>query len=177
MDTRWRGPLALATLLALLAATPVGAASPTLTATASFEAGPDGPTCRLTTASLAAAETAGGGATVELTYAVLGGCGGAEGLFYYELSSGVVAVDPGDVTIHPGLRRASLDTTIPAFDEEGGVTMLVRVQATWQAAGSGGGPTRAAIASLDVSGPGLEAQYLTNPLATSVEAWLSRSRG
>jgi len=132
--------------------------------------------CRETEARIVASETGGraGAATLELTYSVLGVCGDAQGLFYYDLSTqGVVPLDPSDFSTGPGRHRASLDTDVTVFDEEGGVFGTIRVRATWER--SRGGRDRPVIATLDVSGSFLSQQYLTNPI-TSFDADLTRSR-
>ncbi len=127
--------------------------------------------CKETEARLSATEK-DGAATVDFTYSVLGTCGGAEGLYYYVLSSeGPVSIDPSDLFIHPGLRRASLDTEIRVYDDEAGQYGTIRIQASWERTAR-----EVFVARLEVSGGFLSQQYLTNPLYPSVSAELTRSR-
>jgi hypothetical protein len=155
----------------------------TLKATASFYADPPGE-CKETLASLEVTEPlhGSGPATVKLTYSVLGSCGDAEGLWYYDLWTsganpwevGTVSVDPADVFIHPGLRRASVDVVLPVFDAEANAVVDIRLQAEWEVERSAG-DARVVVASLSVSAPYLNPLYLTNPLYPSLEAELTRS--
>jgi hypothetical protein len=142
------------------------------TATATFYANEE---CRETEATVTATETRGrhGGATLDFTYSVLGVCGDAEGLYYYDLSTGgPVAIDPSDIRIQPRLRRATLDTDVVVFDEEGAVFMTVRVRVRWQRTGRGN--EGAWAARMEVTSDQLSEQYLTIPLPPAVEAELTR---
>jgi hypothetical protein len=156
--------------LALTASATVTArTSATYTAEADFFADSAAGVCRETTAHIVATEGPGDTATVDLTYSVVGSCGDADGLSYNELSSlGQVTISSRDLRINPALRRATLDTIIDVYDDEGGTTAAVRVQATWKAGPAG------TVATISVSAPYLNPLYLTNPLST-VDARLSAS--
>lgn len=114
-------------------------------------------------------------ATLELTYSVFGICGGETGLWYYDLTTeGVVAIDPSDVSINAGLRRASVDTEVIVFDFETVERRPIRVQAEWER--SRGGRDQPVVATLDHSGEVLpQPPPATEPL-TSFEAELARFR-
>jgi hypothetical protein len=162
--------LLIGLVLALAASAAVTArTSGTYTAEADFFADSAAGPCRETTAHLVATEGPADTATVDLTYSVVGSCGDADGLSYYELSSlGPVTISSRDLRINPALRRATLDTIIDVYDDEGGTTVAVRVQAAWKTGPAG------MLATISLSAPYLNPLYLTNPLST-VDARLSAS--
>lgn len=79
-----------------------------------------------------------------------------------------VPIDPEDITIHPGLQWATVDTEVPVTESVDGTSHTARIRVTWDRARGG-----AVVASLE-----LDIQYRPHPdLGPSdlVEAELTRS--
>lgn len=144
-----------------------------LLATAEFyESRPE--TCYETVADVRVTEAAGPDpeATLDFRYYIFGICDGQEGLFYYDLDTlGEIPIDPADITIHPGLRSATLDTEIQIFDGESGTSGTIRIVVTWERT-SGPGHGNALVAELEYSGAYTDGPGV-NPI-TSEDAALVR---
>lgn len=120
-------------------------------------------TCYETVAEVSVTETGGESpeATLDFRYYVFGICGGQEGLYYYDLDTlGEIPVDPDDVTVHPGLRWATLDTEILVYDGESGTSGTIHLVVTWERTGGKEYEAELAYAGRYTSHPGV------NPIET-----------
>lgn len=123
------------------------------------------------------------GATLWLRYSVRD----EEGLFYTDLwpcearpcpldPSSPIAIDSDDLTIHPGLRWATLDTEIPVIDGESNTTGAVHLQVTWEREQSRG-PSKPVTASLAIDVTSGSFPLVEDlPPSTLVDAALTRIR-
>lgn len=150
--------------------TPLG-----LVATAEFyESRPE--TCYETVADVRVTETAGPDpeATLDFRYYIFGICDGQQGLFYYDLDTlGEIPIDPADITFHPGLKWATLDTEVRIFDGESGTFGTIQIEVTWQRT-NGRSDGNAIVAELEYSGAYSDGPGV-NPIA-SEDAELVRLR-
>jgi hypothetical protein len=151
-------------------------------ALAEFSVNPTG--CRKTYATVSVNETIvhtppgppHSAVTVELVYNVRSTCQDpGDFLFYYEIhTEGPVTVPEDDFVINSGLQWATLDTTLPVFDEECGCGFNLGVKVAWTATKLASPHSRSAVATLEVSEQYLSPLYITNPLTSSVSATLSK---
>lgn len=176
--------LCLVALLALPGTVLAGGPDKGYSAYAEFRVNPTG--CRLTRAEVLVSQTRvhtppgppTSAVTVELSYAVRSTCAAqGDNLFYYEFhTEGPVTISAGDFAIHSGLQWATLDTTVPVFDEESGSHTNLTVTVRWTATGKAGPQARAANATIEVAAP-FPLQYANvNPIEQSVEAGLQKLR-
>lgn len=116
--------------------------------------------------------------TVELIYHVRSTCADpGDFLFYYEFHTmGPVTIPASDFSIHSGLNRATLNTTLPVYDEEAGIAFDLDVEVLWTATGKAGPQARLADAVLEVSAP-FPLQYAdSNPVSGPLAAELRKLR-
>ncbi len=118
-------------------------------------------------------------ATVELTYTVKSTCEDVgDLLWYYDYrTDGAVTIDAHDFDINRGLRKATLKTTVPVFEEEASIDFYFGVEVVWTAVNNRG--SHSVEATFEFVSPELSAipeEAIVNPIPSAVSADLSRLR-
>jgi len=117
--------------------------------------------------------------TVNLAYTVKSTCEEVGDLmWYYDYhTEGAVTIDADDFDIHRGLRKATLKTTVPVFEEEAGIDFYFGVEVVWTAVNNRG--SHSVEATFEFVSPELSAipdTAIVNPIPSAVSAELSRLR-
>ncbi|NLE51681.1 MAG: hypothetical protein GX613_09775 [Chloroflexi bacterium] len=174
--------LALLAVLALPLAATSAAPNKAFRAYAEWFVNPSG--CRYTLADVLLTQTTehtppgppSAAVTLELRYHVRSTCEDeGDNLFYYEFhTEGPVTIPAGDFSLHPGLKWASLNTTVPVFDEESGSHTDLTVWVNWTTPNKLGPHHYSGNATIEVAAP-FDLQYAdSNPIEQSVVAELLR---
>jgi hypothetical protein len=159
---------AVAALVWCSLAGPAAASKPFSTrASASFQVD-HGNQCTVTTATI---EVAGNPDAVTFHWDVFGqpldpGC---DGLWYYFLD-GEAPLNPGEFSVEPNHRSATLEKVISVLDDESGTTFDVLVIVQWTRL-----PRQGVVAEMRISAPQIGTQWTSAPLE-SATATLRRLR-
>lgn len=177
------GGLTLLAVLALPVAAVSSAPTKGYSATAEFLVNPTG--CHETYAEVVVHQTdlrtqpgrPTAAVTVEVIYNVVSTCEEGDYLFYYEFhTEGPVTIPAQDFDIQSGLQWATLDTTVPVFDEESGSHTTLDVLVYWTATGKSEPQARTANATLEVAAPYVLGYHAATSIDESVSAELRKLR-